>query len=160
MDINGFRSGWQQLVDQVRRAARHDDAEDLLQGSIVRMLEREPRAVLKPEAFLVRAAVNRALDEYRRKRHPAHPMQLDAVANMARDLCPLQDEALIARQRLERVRAGLAELSPRTRQVFLMHRLDGMKYREIAETLDISVSAVEKHVAKAAHFLSDWSANW
>ncbi len=38
-----------------------------------------------------------------------------------------------------------------------MHRLDDMKYREIAERLGISQSAVEKHIAKAALFLTEWT---
>ena len=41
-----------------------------------------------------------------------------------------------------------------------MHRIDGLKYREIAERLGITVSAVEKHVAKAALFLACWVEGW
>ncbi|MGH6781447.1 MAG: sigma-70 family RNA polymerase sigma factor, partial [Sphingomonadaceae bacterium] len=76
------------------------------------------------------------------------------------DSGPLQLEMLQLRQRLERVRLGLAELSPRTRQIFLMHRIDGLKYREIADELGITMSAVEKHIAKAALFLAEWTEGW
>lgn len=41
-----------------------------------------------------------------------------------------------------------------------MHRLDGLKYREIAEALFISQSAVEKHIASAVISLSAWMENW
>ena len=67
---------------------------------------------------------------------------------------------MAARVRLERVREGLSRLTPRTREIFLMHRLDEMKYREIAERLGISQSAVEKHIAKAALFLAEWAEGW
>ena len=67
---------------------------------------------------------------------------------------------MAARVRLERVREGISRLTPRTREVFLMHRLDDMKYREIAERLGISQSAVEKHIAKAALFLTEWTEGW
>jgi RNA polymerase sigma-70 factor (ECF subfamily) len=73
------------------------------------------------------------------------------------DHAPLQDEVLAARRRLARVQEGLKRLTPRTREVFLMHRLDGLKYREVAERLGISQSAVEKHIAKAALFLTEWT---
>ncbi len=67
---------------------------------------------------------------------------------------------LIAKARLDRVREGLDRLSPRTREIFLMQRLDGYKYREIAARLGISQGAVEKHMAKAMAFLVDWTEDW
>ena len=69
---------------------------------------------------------------------------------------PLHTEVLAAQERLERIMAALESLGPRTREIFLMHRLDGLKYREIAARLDITVSAVEKHIAKASLFLVNW----
>lgn len=47
------------------------------------------------------------------------------------------------------LRAALEELPPRTRAVFLLHRFDGFKYREIAKRLGISSSSVEKHMMVA-----------
>jgi RNA polymerase sigma factor (sigma-70 family) len=63
---------------------------------------------------------------------------------------------LAARERLQKVLAALESLGPRTREIFLLHRLDGLKYREIASQLGITVSAVEKHIAKASLFLVNW----
>jgi RNA polymerase sigma factor (sigma-70 family) len=73
---------------------------------------------------------------------------------------PALDEVIDGHARLDRVRSGLAQLSPRTREIFLMHRLDNMKYREIAVRLGLSQSAVEKHIAKAALFLGEWMEAW
>ena len=41
------------------------------------------------------------------------------------------------------------ELTPQTRRVFQMHYRDQLKYREIAEQLDISEAAVYKHLSQA-----------
>jgi len=49
-------------------------------------------------------------------------------------------------------------LPPRSREVFLLQRSEGLSYLQIAEQLGISVSMVEKHVARAAFFLRDWMA--
>ncbi len=130
-------------------------AEDLLQTAFVRMLSyQEP--VANPDNFLMRVAGNVAIDQDRRERtRRAEPLSVD-LHEMLRSDDPLPDEALDARRRLEAVTAALDSLPERTRRIFLMHRLDGYKYREIAELEAISISAVEKHIAKAALFIGGW----
>jgi len=126
------------------------EAEDCLQSAYVRMAERQTGPTINdPAAYLARAAHNIAIDRSRRRLVRAEEENgIDLLLGIA-DANPLQDEVLIARERLARVRDGLATLPEKTRVIFLKHRLDGMKYREIALEYDISVSAVEKHIAKA-----------
>jgi RNA polymerase sigma-70 factor (ECF subfamily) len=40
--------------------------------------------------------------------------------------------------------------------VFLLNRLEGYSFPQIAERLGISLSMVEKHAARAVLFLTDW----
>lgn len=47
----------------------------------------------------------------------------------------------------ERLEEAISSLSEKQRSVFLLSRIDKMKNREIAETLDISIKTVEKHIA-------------
>jgi RNA polymerase sigma-70 factor (ECF subfamily) len=47
----------------------------------------------------------------------------------------------------------MAQLTPRVREVFMMHRVEGRAYSEIARALGISVSTVEKHMMAALRFL-------
>ena len=154
------REFWADVLRRVtRRTHGYGDAEDLLHSAFVRLEGYSSRQkVENPAAFLVRAAANIRVDNYRRD-------QLSGsfaaeLAQESQDHAPLQDEVLAARARLARVKAGLDQLSPRTREVFLMHRLHDFKYREIAERLGISQSAVEKHIAKAALFLTEWTEGW
>lgn len=152
-------TGWARLRDQIARMTRRDDAEDLLHDAWLGLAERRTVAH-NPAALLARAAANRGLDAYRRERCLGAPVSIELACETVADRAPLQDEVLIARHRLERLRGGVERLSPRTRQIFLMHRLDGRKYREIAEELGISQSAVEKHIARAMLHLTDWMENW
>ena len=153
------REFWNRLIREVRNRTRgRADPEELLQAAYLRLVRyRAEHAVENVGAFLVRTAVNIGVDNYRHDRFIADVAPDDVGAC---EKSPLQDEVLAARARLERVREGLAHLTPRTREVFLMHRLDDMKYREIAERLGISQSAVEKHIAKAALFLTEWTEGW
>lgn len=148
----------QALLRQLIRVTRdRDHAEDCLQSAFVRLEEYRRHAKVENEAgFLVHAATNIAIDEARRSRTRAEVAGgVDRLQNFP-DGQPLQHEVLLARERLSRARTALARLPERTRAVFVMHRFDRLKYRDIAARLGISVSAVEKHIAKASLSLANW----
>jgi RNA polymerase sigma factor (sigma-70 family) len=154
------RTQWARLLRLVSRySSGYGDAEDLLHSAFIRLERyRVDHPVENPSAFLVRTATNLAIDNHR---HESFWEPCDERRDrQCADDAPLQDEIIAARARLHRVKEGLAKLSPRTREIFLMHRLHGLKYREIAARCGISQSAVEKHIAKAALFLSQWVQDW
>jgi RNA polymerase sigma-70 factor (ECF subfamily) len=53
------------------------------------------------------------------------------------------------------IRDAIADLPPRTREVFLMSRERNLKYSEIAEQLEISVKAVEANMSRALRQLRE-----
>jgi RNA polymerase sigma-70 factor (ECF subfamily) len=152
------RSTWRALAGRIaRRLGSSDDAEDLLHSAYVQMAEAGARrSVAAPIPYLVRSAVNLGIDHRRRDKLMDRSESAEEYCLDMADPAPLQDEVLTARTRLSRLRDGLDRLTPRTREVFLMHRLDGLKYRVIGERLGISQSAVEKHIARAVLFLTEW----
>jgi RNA polymerase sigma factor (sigma-70 family) len=157
-ELPNTRKGWLSLLRAVKRAVGGaDGAEDLLNSAFVRLTEyRMHNPVDNPAAFLVRTATNLAVDERRRVQvRRESPVDVSEMLDIS-DRQPLHTEVLAAQERLERILSALETLGPRTREIFLLHRLDGLKYREIATRLDITVSAVEKHIAKASLFLVNW----
>jgi RNA polymerase sigma-70 factor (ECF subfamily) len=56
-------------------------------------------------------------------------------------------------ERQELGQKALAGLPPRCREVFILHRLENLTYRQIAKQLDISPRTVEHHVANAVFHL-------
>ncbi len=147
---------WNRIVRRLDKLAGGPQAaEDALQDAFLKLDSyRRDHEVDHPKAFLVRVAVNLALNERRRAARVAHA-EVEQLHDVLQDDRPLQDEVIAARERLLLVRKALSTLPPRTREVFLMHRLEGMRYRDIAERLSISVSAVEKHIARATLRLTE-----
>ena len=132
-----------------RRAPVKADAEDLAQEVFIRVLKRGGLdGIENAEAFLFQAAANLVRDQGRRtlvrRQHAAEEF---ATAEKAEVLSP--DRVYQGREQLTALTAILEELTEKTRDMFLLHRLERMKYHEIAELYGVSVSAVEKHVMKA-----------
>lgn len=146
---SGERQG---LLKRLLRLTRNvDTAEDCLQSAFLRLEEYRRNCAVENEiGFLAHAATNIAIDEARRQRTRAEVGDGVQLLQYVRDAQPLQDEVLVARERLSRAGEVLEQLPERTRDVFLMHRFARLKYRDIAARLGISVSAVEKHIAKAS----------
>lgn len=57
--------------------------------------------------------------------------------------------AMQEKEYMKQLETAIADLTEAQREVFLMNRIDGKKYREIAEMLDISEKAVEKRMMGA-----------
>tara|TARA_B100001146_G_scaffold225080_1_gene246298 strand:+ start:3655 stop:4083 length:429 start_codon:yes stop_codon:yes gene_type:complete len=57
------------------------------------------------------------------------------------------------KQYRKKVQDAIAELTEAQRTAFLLNRIEGKKYHEIAEILDISVKAVEKRMSLALQSL-------
>lgn len=138
-----------------RKSGSHAEAEDLAQDVLLRMLGRSGwESVEHAKSYVFRAAANRWVD--RQRRSIASGTQVEWDDESARGL---NDEitpecVFTSGQQLDVVASALMELSARTRDVFMLVRLEHMKQSTVAELLGISVSAVEKHLVKAlAHLV-------
>ena len=72
------------------------------------------------------------------------------------------DSPLLYEELLQQIKLVMSQLPDRCREVFVMSRFQGLKNREIADKLQISTKAVEKHISKALgmfakHFKNKYS---
>lgn len=146
----------------LRRVRDRQDAEDLTQEAFLRIVRRDDDISMdNPESYVFRVAVNLLRDKARRAashRADEHASLEDEAADLTR--IGRTERALIEEREPERVLLSqeslaealrvLDELGPRTRDIFMLARLERMKHRDIAAVYGMTVSAVEKHVAKAA----------
>src|SRR5262249_51133181 len=134
-----------------RRGNTPHEAEDLIQEAFLRMHEYcgRGRTVRQPEGFLVRTVLRLAINARRDAHRDLYVNGEAQDLALVIDSHPMPDEVLAADQCLQRLRDALDAVSPRTCDIFFRHRFDGMSYAQIARNIGISVSAVEKHVARA-----------
>ena len=151
--------GFARLRRLLRRHGRSaEDAEDLIQEAFLRLMEYCRREEVRNEAgFLQRTVVNLSISRYRAEcRHPAAGQPVEELAEILPLVAatPAPDEVLAAEQRLNEVTKVLEAVSPRTRDIYLAHRA-GYSYDELAATYGVSVSTIEKSVARAIVALMD-----
>lgn len=146
-----IRNSHSSLLSFLRQRLRvAEDAADVAQETYIRMMQYEgSRDVQSPSSLLFRIAINVAndlgrADQVRRvsDRCDIDDMELDAgVATPEREVAAEQD--------LNVLLEAIEHLPPKCRHVFLLSRVHGLTYPEIAKRCGISVKMVEKHISHA-----------
>jgi RNA polymerase sigma-70 factor (ECF subfamily) len=146
-----FRAQSPQLLRFLSRRTRPEDAADLLQEAFLRLMRlfvgRAPP--VRPEAYLQTIVGNLLRDRSRRRLLRGEiPLELPEGQQVV-DPAPGPAAYLEAREMLRAYEASLLTLKPKTREVFLLHRIQGLTYGEIAVEVGLTVSGVEKQMMKA-----------
>jgi RNA polymerase sigma factor (sigma-70 family) len=144
---------FERLMKFLRRKGRsREDAEDLIQEAMLRLhVYGRDTPVVNEEAFLRHAANNLSIDQHRhnrpdlRKKVPIEDID-EQYALVAPE--PTPEDTIEAQQRLNRIKAVLDAVSPRTREIYFAHRA-GYSYAEIAAHMDISNITISRHIARA-----------
>jgi RNA polymerase sigma-70 factor (ECF subfamily) len=150
---------WRQAVWRLCARMTQDPhrAEDLAQEAFLRLYAHRRR--YRPEArfstFLWRIALNLCRDEYRRiqrrqELNLAEP-PLESPASLQNSGSPTlsPDESAIAGEEAEQVRRAVARLSESQRAVLVLRHYEGLKFREIAQVLEIPEGTVKSRMAEA-----------
>lgn len=140
------------LLPRLRGFARtltgsQPDADDLVQQTCERALSTQagPADGARVDAWLFRIMRNLFIDLYRRRR--PNVVLDDAMA----EVLPGQDGRTVneARLDLQKVRALVETLPEEQRSVLILVCAEGLRYREVAEIMDIPLGTVMSRLARA-----------
>ncbi|WP_454883003.1 RNA polymerase sigma factor [Sphingomonas oryzagri] len=133
-----------------RQLGNTEDAQDMTQETMLRYMRAPPTTrITTPQAYLRRIATNllRNRFEHSSTKLAQHSVPLLEGLDIHTDFD--QHRELASREELAEWEAILKQLSPRTLEVFLLSRVDGFTYKEIAGRLGITTFGVNKHMVKA-----------
>lgn len=146
----------------VARFGNEADADDVVQDTLLKLHQvAQTETIANPKALAFSIARNLSVDLIRRNsrakaRESAYGgLRTEAAGEDYIDRQPGVERALSDRQEVERVLAALETLTPRVRQAFVLHKIEGHPYAEVARIMGLSKSTVEKHMIKALRRLSD-----
>jgi RNA polymerase sigma-70 factor (ECF subfamily) len=125
-----------------------DSAKDITQKVFISLWENREKidAQKSIQSYLFTSVRNRSLNYIRdQKKYRSEVLDLE-IHDFE---IPFEEDTLALSELKEKISMALNELPEKCRLVFEMCRYQNMKYKDIAEELDISVKTVEAHMSKA-----------
>ena len=136
------------LIRFFRREMRNtSDAQDLAHETMLRFMRSGTTEEIEaPQAYLRRIASNLLRD--RVASGPARLARLTSpiIAGLDQEVGIDQHQIVASREELANWEAILSKLKPRTLEIFLLSRVDGLTYNQIARELEMTIWNVKRHM--------------
>ncbi len=167
MESQEFRQLALAEIDAVYRMALHltrhpDEASDLVQDTYVRALGAEAGFELRDRGIrpwlfkILRNVFYTKISRKRREPTLADDLQHEAAAAELETPPPAWDMGSLNWEHVdERLKHAIEELAEPYRLVLLLWAVEGLKYREIADVLDIALGTVMSRLYRARVILSE-----
>ncbi len=158
MTRNLFKDIFDNHFDAVRnyiyyRSGDGDLATDIAQDTFMKIWEKQMHLGEKKniKALLFKIAGDLLISNHRRQK-VIDKFQLNLTTSEERQS---PADVMQFNELKDKYESALVRLTEKQRTVFLMSRIDNMKYYEIAESIGISIKAVEKRMKYALSFLKE-----
>lgn len=149
--VDLFRNHNRELSRFVRRRVGREEAEDVVQSAYLHLLQKaEIESVERPRAYLFRIASNLATDAKRKSRTRLHYEVEDMDVDRSGPVDSHSETSSDYLIEIFRLQICLAKLPSLCRATFILNRVDGLTYPEIAARLDISLRTVNRNMVKAS----------
>lgn len=127
--------------------------EELTANVFINLWETRKRIAIHTsvKAYLYQAARNQAISFLRKNKRILNP--LDELFDLPDKQDQTPEAIFIEKELNQQFVKAYKKLPNRAQLAFKLHRLDGLKYSEVAEIMDISVGAVEKNITSALKIL-------
>ncbi len=128
-------------------------SEDIVTDLFVSIWDKRSKIEIKNNfrSYFYKSAKNAALSHMRKKR--LKTVSFNDLPNFDVSSSTTPYTKFNRQDSDENIKTILKNIPPRSREVFVLHRFEEMKYKEIAEFLDISIKTVENHIGTALKIL-------
>ena len=130
-----------------RFVSNPQDIEDIVQEAYLRaFLAERSQGIECPKAFLSRVAQNVVFTKLKKKSLLNAKDLGEAGFSSSRDTAASADEEAEAQELLVQYCKAVAALPDKCREAFLLRKIYGLRLKEIAVRMSLSVSSVEKYI--------------
>lgn len=140
-----------------RRTLPGIDPDDVIQEAYTILAEMESvDTIVYPRAYLFQVARSVITRHVRR----ARIVSIHAIEDLEQfdqpDDAATPEQYAIDRDELSQLARAIAAMPHKTREAFILRRVEGLPQRQIAAQMRISENTVETHISRGIRFLADW----
>ncbi|MDO8998433.1 MAG: RNA polymerase sigma-70 factor [Bacteroidota bacterium] len=151
-----FKSNHKKLCNTAYRITHDkDSAKDIVQNVFLKLWDKrnEINIGTSIEGYLYKSTSNASINYLEtNKRHLSYVKEIKFTASASEETA---SKNITLKELESLIEQSLLTLPPKCRAIFILNRYDGMRYKQIAEHLDISVNTVENQMVKALSIMRE-----
>ena len=122
-----------------------DDAEDIVQNAFIRLWTKRKHITIKSsiKSYLFRLSYNMYIDTYKKQKRD-NQLLIDLKYEAINSI--LEEDVSITNQKIKRVKELIEMLPEKCKEILILSKERGLKNKEIAEKLGISIKTVESQI--------------
>ena len=148
---NVFQQFYEVLCSHAYNLLRDgDDAEEMVQNVFVKFWNKKDHVIITTslKSYLFQSVKNECLNFIKHKQ-----VVREHVTESLHAKPDAPSDTVVVAELQKKIEDVLEGIPPERKKIFLMNRNDGLKYREIAVKLNISIKTVENQMGKALKYL-------
>ncbi|HYG41259.1 MAG TPA: RNA polymerase sigma-70 factor [Cytophagales bacterium] len=151
-----FKTYYSPLVKLVYRMLKNVEvSEDIVQDVFIKVWNNrqnldETKSI---KSYLYRSAINTTLNHIEKNKRSVQVTKIDS--NLVSYSGNQTEEKVNFKELEKKVSAAIDTLPPKCKVIFVMSRYDELSYKEIADTLELSVKTVENQIGKALSIMRE-----
>lgn len=128
----------------------HEEAEELVSDLFIRVWEKRDQLTVieSPLLYFYTTAKNLAYNRINKQKRQQQPPPEDWLVHLNSTYFD-PEQLMMTEEMMRQIRQAINNLPPRCRIIFKLVKEDGLRYREVAELLQLSVKTVEAQMAIA-----------
>jgi RNA polymerase sigma-70 factor (ECF subfamily) len=155
-DSNAYQFTFELYYEQLCRyvysfTTDYDLAEDLVQNSFASLWKNHKSIIITTSLknYLYRSCYNNYIDFYRKNkkiRESLEKIRYTEIQNLQIDMEINSEDFNLKKKKIEKAVNSLPE---KCRQIFILNKYEGLRYKEIAKDLGVSVKTIENQISIA-----------
>lgn len=128
--------------------------EDIVQNVMLKIWKNKEKLNITTsvKSYLYKACYYELVDMYKKNQKELN--YIEQIKKNTLDVFIEEDNDFVKNQ-IQRVRAEIDKLPPKCKEVFILNKIQGLKYKEVAEQLNISIKTVEAQMSKAMYRIKE-----
>ncbi len=123
-------------------------AEDVVQNVMLKIWKNKEKLNINTsiKSYLYKSCYYELIDSFKKNKKELN--YIEQIKSTVLEVFIEEDNDFVKNQ-IKKVRDEIDKLPPKCKEVFILNKMQGLKYKEVAEQLGVSIKTVEAQLSKA-----------